>query len=147
MSLYHIQEAIFDVPDSFRDKTTNVFAPIKSGANDLSLVVVREIAKPGLTLLRYSERLVMEMEERLLSFELVKRSETEISSRPAVVFDYYWVSNGTRIFQRQITFLLDSEAKESPLGLLVTFTAREWTPQWQSVYQDFVKSFQLRRNV
>lgn len=144
MSLYHVQEVTFDLPPSLKDKTVNLFVLNESGASDFSFVISRDLVKPGLTLLRYSERLIMEMESRMPELNMQSRTEVIINETPAVLLDYTWVSDGVRLAQRQLILLVKPPGAKSPQALLLTFTAREWSPQSDAAYQQVVSSLRFR---
>ena len=127
MSLYHINEASFGLPGDFGDKTINIFSIPEPAGGQASLVITRDQLMQTLTLPRYGERILMEMEEKLHKFELVKRSEIQLSGIPAVQFDFLWVSDGTPMAHRQLVLLLPSAGCPGTVGLLVSFTGMRWT--------------------
>lgn len=58
MSLYRIQEGVFDVPDHLQDCSVNVFTLSRETASDFSIVLTRDPHRPGETGEECAERLI-----------------------------------------------------------------------------------------
>ena len=144
MAKYRIQEADFDLPEPLVDKTINIFSPAGTGASDFSVVVSRDEMPDEITLLRYTERQLIEMEKKFSGFKLVRREDVEGSEPPAVEMDYTWKSHGVLMFQRQRVFLA-RQAKGGPTGMLmVTASAKGKLGRWEETWAAFIKNFRLR---
>ncbi len=139
MSLYRIQEATFDLPRELKDKTLNIFAPPGNGPGDFSIVVSRDSVGEGMSLLRYTERQIIEMESKFSQFKLLGRHDVTLGGVPAVELNYTWVSQGTKVQVLQ-------EVALSGAGnvLIVTATAKKGFAAWEKLLRDFLASFRFR---
>ena len=144
MAKYRIQEAEFELPEPLLDKTINIFSPAGTGASEFSVVINRDEIKDEITLLRYTERQLIEMEKKFSGFKLLRREDVPGSEPPAVDMDYQWKSHGVQMFQRQRVFLT-RQAKGGPTGLLtVTASAKGKLGRWEETWNAFMKDFRLR---
>lgn len=144
MSLYHIQEASFELPAQSADKSLNIFSIPDGPGRQASLVITRDNPRRGLTLAQYAERILMEMEEKLHQFDLQLRREVLLGGASAIQFDYTWVSDGTPMVQRQLVLLLPAAEGTVPIGLLVSFTGTQWSEGCEQLYQGFLTTFRPR---
>ncbi len=145
MPSYQIQEASFDLPAKLKDKTLNIFALPGAGPGDFSIVISRDSLAAGMTLLRYTERQIIEMESKFSQFDLLNRRDVTFDSLPAVELDYKWVSHGAKVHVRQVVTLVNPEDNTSTYVLIVTATAKAKLGPWEQTLNDFFSSFKFRR--
>ena len=146
MANYRIHEAEFNLPEGLVDKTLNIFSPTGSGPSEFSVVISRDEIADEITLLRYTERQLIEMEKKFSHFKLLRREDVAGSDVPAAEMDYTWKSQGVLMFQRQRVYLV-RQTKGGPTGMLmVTGTAKGKLGRWEENLNAILASFQVRQS-
>jgi hypothetical protein len=140
MSLYHINEGTFDLPDDWSDRSMNIFTPDESENPEWNIVVSRDKLAEDVTLTDYLENQLTEMPKALPRFRLISNEEIAINDVPAREVVSTWIGDGGTVRQKQVVFVIESKS------LVFTFTVLERLfSQYSTVLDDFVKTFIVRR--
>lgn len=99
MGTYNINEAAFELPGVWDDKTVNILgAPAPDGSN-YRLVVTRMDLEEGQALPAFVEKHLLEQSRQLRGFELLGQRESVIGDLPAMEAKLSWLSDGKAVFQ------------------------------------------------
>lgn len=139
MSLYHINEGTFDLPDDWTDRSMNIFTPDESENPEWNIVISRDKLKEGETLEDYVSAQLEEMPKALPRFRLVSEEKVEINNFPGKAVISTWIGDAGTVRQKQIIFV--SNAK----SLVFTFTVLERLHlKYENILGEFVESFNFR---
>jgi hypothetical protein len=140
MSLYHINEGTFDLPDDWTDRSMNIFTPDESENPEWNIVVSRDKLAADVTLTGYLDNQLSEMPKALPRFRLISNEEVVINDVPAREVVSTWIGDGGTVRQKQVVFVINGKS------LVFTFTVLERLfSQYSTVLDDFVKTFIVRR--
>lgn len=140
MSLYHINEGTFDLPDAWVDRTMQIFAADDSESPEWNIVISRDKVGDGETVAAYVERQLAEMPKALPRFRLVSNEETTLDGLPAREIVSTWVGDTGTLRQQQVATVKNGRS------LVFTFTVLERLfLRHQNVLTEFLKSFATRR--
>lgn len=84
MTHYVTQEAKFELPDAFKDRTMNLFTLSENNASEFTFVVSRATATPDDTLHKVAARLAKELENTVQGFQLASSTPGSIDGQPSV---------------------------------------------------------------
>lgn len=139
MSLYHINEGTFELPDDWTDRSMNIFTPDESENPEWNIVISRDKLKEGETLEEYVSGQLEEMPKALPRFRLVSEKETEINNIPGKEVISTWIGDAGTVRQKQIIFIKNSKS------LVFTFTVLERLHlRYENKLDEFVESFNFR---
>lgn len=139
MALYTINEAEFDLPDDWIDKTTNIFAAGGKQPPALGFVITREPLDESRDLVEFVEEKLDDITPQLKDFKIREQRQIEVSGGLALDLEFTWRSDAGLMHQRQ-TYV--------PCGrvlLILTATARrELRPEHRTQIEGILASFKLR---
>ncbi|MDQ2746658.1 MAG: DUF1795 domain-containing protein [Acidobacteriota bacterium] len=139
MSLYHINEGTFDLPDEWMDRSMNIFTPDASDTPEWNIVVSRDKLDEGETLEDYLEKQLEEMPKALPRFQLKSNEEITVDDYPARKVISTWIGEKGTLRQKQIVLVKDGKS------LVFTFTVLErLNNKYENVLDNFIESFQVR---
>lgn len=137
MTLYRLQEADLDIPDSWQDQSINIFKlPAAGGAKEASFVVSRDPSRGETPFNDYVDQQLASAKEQLPGFNLIKRWDFLLHDRAAVLLDYSWQREGRELMLRQV--FIDRQ----PVGLITTLTTTlddlvHHEPAWKAAMHSF----------
>lgn len=145
MSLHHIQEASFELPEGLKDRTVHRFPLSDNGPSDFTLTVSHAEGLKETTVAAFAERLLRELAKALPRFELKQQVERMVDGEPAMELDYTWRRDGTFMHQRQVAVLLPDD-DPSRRALMLTGTAPKTISEaWHARFDAVIDSTRLRR--
>ena len=140
MSLYHINEGTFDLPDDWADRSMNIFTPDESENPEWNIVISRDKLESGETLDEYLNKQLEEMPKALPRFRVETNEEISVNNYPARRVVSTWIGEKGTLRQKQIVFVKDNKS------LVFTFTVLERLyRKYESVLDEFIASFNLRK--
>lgn len=140
MSLYHINEGTFELPDDWSDRSMNIFTPDESENPEWNIVVSRDKLDEDENLNAYLEKQLAEMPKALPRFRLQSDEETTVDGFPARKIISTWIGDAGTVRQKQIALVKDGKS------LVFTFTVLERLHlKYENVLDDFVQTFAFRR--
>ena len=117
MTLYRLQEADLDIPDSWQDQSINIFKlPAVGGAKEASFVISRDPSRGDTLFSDYVDGQLASAEQQLPGFSLIQRWNFLLHDHAAVLLDYSWQREGRELMLRQV--FIDRQ----PVGLITTLT-------------------------
>lgn len=142
MSLYHINEGTFDLPDDWTDRSMNIFTPDESENPEWNIVVSRDKLAEDETLAGYLEKQLAEMPKVLPRFRLISDEQVVINDVTAREVVSTWIGDGGTVRQKQVVFVIKGKS------LVFTFTVLERLfSQYSIVLDEIIKTFTVRRDV
>lgn len=141
MSLYHINEGTFELPEDWTDRSMNIFTPDESENPEWNIVVSRDKLAEDETLAGYLEKQIAEMPKALPRFRLISDEEVVVNDVPAREVNSTWIGDGGTVRQIQVVFVIKAKS------LVFTFTVLERLfSQYETILDDFIKTFTTRRD-
>lgn len=139
---YQLQEGRFTLPDTFEDRTVNMFVTGANGPHALSITVSRDTALPDEDLGTYLQRQLKLMGTKLRAYTVLDKQVTALGANPplhGVQVDATHQLDGRPLYQRQAAFII------APSRVLVISTSsqREFTAPQTEEWQALLASFQL----
>lgn len=137
MTLYRLQEADLDIPDSWHDQSINIFKlPAVGGAKEASFVISRDPSRGDTPFDDYVAQQLASAEQQLPGFNLIKRWDFFLHGYAAVLLDYSWQREGRELMLRQV--FIDRQ----PVGLITTLTTTpndlvHHEPAWKAAMHSF----------
>lgn len=117
MTLYRLQEADLEIPDTWQDQSINIFKlPAVGGAQEASFVISRDPNQGDTSFVDYIAKQLYSAEQQLPGFELIKRWDFVLHGHAAVLFDYSWKRDGRELMLRQVF------VERKPAVLITTLT-------------------------
>jgi hypothetical protein len=115
---YQASDVLFDVPDSWLDRTVTAFsAPLKPNQRIApNIVLTRDLAGDREDAAKYADRQLVELARNLAGFDLEERRQVQVGGLPGVELLFTWSGQNGTIRQKQ-TFVLTKGRK------LLTFVA------------------------
>jgi hypothetical protein len=139
MSLYHINEGVFELPDDWVDRSMNIFTPDVSDEPEWNIVISRDVLKEDEDLADYMSSQLKEMPKALPRFKLISKDEVNINGFDGKKIISNWVGEGGTIRQKQYVFAKNGKS------LVFTFTVLERLHlQYENILDEFVDSFNFR---
>ena len=139
MSLYHINEGTFDLPDDWSDRSMNIFTPDESENPEWNIVISRDKLKEGETLEDYVSTQLEEMPKALPRFRLVSEEKVEINNFSGKAVISTWIGDAGTVRQKQIILVRNAKS------LVFTFTVLERLHlKYENILGEFVESFNFR---
>ena len=139
MSLYHINEGTFDLPDDWSDRSMNIFTPDASEKPEWNIVISRDTLKEGENLDDYLSVQLEEMPKALPRFRVISQEDIRVNDFPGKKVVATWIGEGGTIRQKQIVLVRNAKS------LVFTFTVLERLHlQYENVLDEFVETFKLR---
>lgn len=117
VTLYRIQEADLDIPETWQDQSINIFKlPAVGGAKEASFVISRDGSQGDAIFADYIDKQVKSAEQQLPEFRLVQRWDTVLHEHAATLLDYTWKREGRELMLRQMFI------ERKPAVLITTLT-------------------------
>jgi hypothetical protein len=136
MRIYRIDEASFNIPDEWSDKSVNVFSPSGDLPGDLSFVITRGSLGSGQNLASYVEEQLKELSTTLPQFRLIRKYESTVNTLPAYKTEFTWKAEEKSMIQQQTYVMSD------PVVLVLTATTIEkFSREYQLVIDNVISSF------
>jgi hypothetical protein len=129
------------VPDSFLDRTVNVFVQSDDGPSDISLTISRSEIKQTESLHLYHERQQRILAKELSQYRLIQQTNVTIAGEPAIQADFSWVGEHGTINQRQLVFV----AAPLPLVITMTFSSLTEIERWSPTVDQIAASTRLKK--
>lgn len=146
MTLYHMNELIFELPDVLKDKTHHIFSLTDDGPSDFNLVISRNAIGSEETLQSYGTRLQAELAKALPRFEAIWSGTLLVADAPCWGLDYRWLNQGQWLHQRQAS-LFHEIGPDRRQVMQITATVRgEFTAHWRAVFDTMLGSMRLRQS-
>ncbi len=139
MSLYHINEGTFDLPDDWSDRSMNIFTPDESEKPEWNIVISRDALKEGENLEDYLSVQLTEMPKALPRFRVLLQQDIKVSDFPGKKVVATWIGEGGTIRQTQVVLVKNAKS------LVFTFTVLERLHlKYENVLNQFIETFELR---
>ena len=139
MGIYQTNEGWFLLPEGWHDQSVTIFTNAPEAPRDFSFVISREQISGADLLPDWAARQLGQLRERLPEFELLSRSDAEISGLPAVEVQFLWTNEGMRMRQHQFYLFVNWTA------LTATATAAESVyPRYEDAVRRTMHSFNVR---
>lgn len=108
-SLYRIQEGCFTLPETFLDRTVNIFVPASNERASPSLNISRDTLKPDENLTTYIDRQIVLMKKNLGQHRVLSRGTALAGTGEAAMAGEQILathrSGKTEVYQRQAGFI------------------------------------------
>ena len=108
-SLYRIQEGCFTLPETFLDRTVNIFVPASNERASPSLNISRDTLKPDENLTTYIDRQIVLMKKSLGQHRVLSRGTALAGTGEAAMAGEQILathrSGKTEVYQRQAGFI------------------------------------------
>ncbi len=140
MSVFHANEFVMNLPDALKDNTVNVFALTSQGPSEFGVVVARDTPEDGEALVTYVERQVRVLSKRAPLFKLLHQEATTVNGKPAILFDYTWLSDAGTMHQRQVAVM-------SRPSQVISFTATckdRISAKWDATFREMIDTLRFR---
>jgi len=145
MPIYQMNDASLDLPEEFTDGTMHLFSTGKDAAGKFTFVVSRADMEAGDTVDTFVQRLVSQMRKTLPRFELKNIHVREIDGETGREVEYVWVSEGTRLHQRQTVVVLHTANGTPPRAISFIGTCpKVFSPERTAQYAKMVASVKLK---
>lgn len=141
MSIYHINEGKFELPDDWVDRTLHVFAPSNSPDAEWNIVISREQLPDGEGLNEYVTRQLGEMPKALRQFKKMSDEQTTLDGVPAREIETTWLGENGTIRQRQMVAVHNNQAVVFTLTVLDHRYSKH-----KQVLNDILAEFEFRRD-
>jgi len=139
MSLYHINEGTFDLPDEWSDRSMNIFTPDESENPEWNIVISRDKLKEGENLADYISEQLEEMPKALPRFQLLSEEEVQVNDFTGNKIISTWMGEGGTIRQKQYVFVKNGKS------LVFTFTVLERLHlKYENILDEFIETYNLR---
>jgi hypothetical protein len=136
MRIYTIDEASFNIPDEWSDKSVNVFSPSGDLPGDFSFVITRGRLGSDQSLASYVEDQLKELSTTLPQFRLIRKYESAVDNLSAFNTEFTWKAEEKPMVQRQ-TYVMFERAV-----LVLTATAIEkFSREYRLVIDNVISSF------
>lgn len=122
MNVYQINEARFVLPEGWHDQSINIFRVDGEVTGEFSFVIGREAVTGAELLGEFAGRHLDEIERSFSRFELLRREDTVLDGRPAVLAEFTWESEFGPMHQQQMFVFVDMVA----LTLTGTARSQDW---------------------
>lgn len=141
MTTYQTNEALFEIPEEWKDQTVNIFSVGSQPPLALSVVISRDILKDGQAFSDYADTQIGQYEEKLKDFRLISKRQVAIGDILALEAEFTWNSGKGPMHQRQ-TFIPHDKR-----SLTVTVTAPVKISDIHHAQVDrLIQSFRFRDN-
>jgi hypothetical protein len=143
-NLYFINEGSVVLPDSFLDRTTNIFIRHEPGQPQLNFNIARDTVKEKETIQDYVSRQIGLLKQNMAGYKLQNRTEATLGKGDEAVtgeqIEATYKSGGQTIYQRQAAFLI------SPGWALIfsASSAKVFDEYLHALWKDWLVSFQRR---
>ncbi len=141
MAIYNINVGLFSFPAESEDKTTNVLSlpAIDEITSSFNLTFSSETLGANENLHAYVNRQLLSLEE-LGGYKMLKRATRKIDSLQAEEIEFVWISEGTKIAQRQAYVVHENKA------LIFTGTMTdEFKQHSNEVWEKVLSTFNFRK--
>jgi hypothetical protein len=101
MLQYITNDAEFDVPDDWTDRSINIFAVGATPPLALSFVISRDYMKPGQELVDFVEEKLAEAAKNLPKFRLISKRQIIVDGSTALQAEFAWYAEKNAMHQRQ----------------------------------------------
>ncbi len=102
MARYSTNEASFDLPDHFEDRSMHIFASPTPAESDTSLVITLGSCKKGESRDAYVERQISELSATLPELEVLDRRPATVAELPATELRIRWRGPRGLVHQTQV---------------------------------------------
>jgi hypothetical protein len=135
VTLYRLQEADFEIPDTWQDQSINIFKlPAVGGAKEASFVISRDPSQGDTAFADYVARQLENAERQLPGFKLINRWDIVLHGHATALLDYTWQREGRELMLRQVFI----ERKPAVLITTLTTTPDDFVhhePAWKLAMQ------------
>ncbi|EYF08795.1 Hypothetical protein CAP_2656 [Chondromyces apiculatus DSM 436] len=107
MSIYYMNEAAFDLPEGFVDRTVNYLEGRSPQGTPVALLVQREPFPEGKTLRQATTAHVNDAKKRLRAYTVLFEREVQVSEVPAIDLGVRWRDEKGMVYTRQVHLVLD----------------------------------------
>ncbi|MFO0761714.1 MAG: DUF1795 domain-containing protein [Byssovorax sp.] len=101
MTSYVTNDAEFDVPEEWTDRSINIFAVGSTPPLPLSFVISRDYMKPGQELVDFVEEQLGQTAKNLPKFRLISKRQIVVDGNPALQAEFVWFAEQGAMHQRQ----------------------------------------------
>jgi hypothetical protein len=112
---YNIDEAAFELPGVWEDKTVHILSTPAPDGSNYGLIINRASLAEGQSLGAFVEKHLTELSRMLRGYELIGQRESVIGGLPATEAKLTWINDGRAIFHYMAVVAYG--------GLVVIFTA------------------------
>jgi hypothetical protein len=141
MPTYTVNEASWEIPTGWRDRTVNIFSYGTEPPLPLSLVVSRDELKSGQTLADFADEQVKQFGEKLHQFRLLGKRQLTVSGAVALEAEFTWRSEKGPMHQRQVYV---PTAGSSKLVIMTATAPVKIADDDQEKLNALLESFQFR---
>ncbi|MBJ2064543.1 DcrB-related protein [Serratia odorifera] len=145
MTHYVTQEAKFELPDAFKDRTMNLFTLSENNASEFTFVVSRATATPDDTLHKVAARLAKELENTVQGFQLASSTPGSIDGQPSIELSYQFISGDARIWQKQQIVILDERPQGRKIVCYIGTCQNGFDEYYQRQYEQIIASIAFTR--
>jgi hypothetical protein len=136
MRAYTIDEASFNIPDEWSDKSVNVFSPSGDLPGDFSFVITRGSLGSDQNLASYVEEQLKELSTTLPQFRLIRKYESTVDNLPAYNTEFTWEAEKRPMIQRQTYVMFDRVVL-----VLTATTVEKFSREYKLVIDNVISSF------
>lgn len=140
MSHYLTQEASFELPDAFKDRTMNIFTLSENNASEFTFVVSRANARVEDTLQKVAARLTQDLQTTVQGFELISSSHGNINQQPSIEIFYRFKSAEALIWQKQNIVLLKDELQGRKIVCFIGTCQNSFNDYYDRQYKGIIAS-------
>lgn len=142
MRSYTIDEASFNIPDEWSDKSVNVFSPSGDLPGDFSLVITRDSLPDEQSLGSYVDGQLEELSSTLPQFRLIRRYESTVDNLPAYNAEFTWRAEGNpeaKLMMQRQTYVTSARA----VLILTATTIEKFSREYQLIMDNLISSFRI----
>lgn len=140
MRTYRIDEASFNIPDEWKDKSVNVFSPTGELPGDFSFVITRGDLGGDQNLASYVEEQLEGLSNTLPEFRLIRKNETAVDNSHAFNTEFTWKAENKSMAQQQ-TYVMS----ERVVLVLTATTIEKFSQEHRRIIDNIISSFSISR--
>jgi hypothetical protein len=141
MTRHRINEAAFEIPERWRDKTVHVFVEGDALPASFSFVINKDRLGENEEPVEFAERQLTQLAGSLSDFRVADRGQRPVSGAPALILEFTWSADQGRMRQRQVFVTIGRDV------LILTATALDAFTEDQIRDLDaLLDSFELQRD-
>lgn len=145
MAQYLTQEANFELPDAFKDRTMNIFTLSENNASEFTFVVSRATAMPEDTLQKVAARLTKDLENTVQGFQLASSSLGTIDGIPSIEIYYQFKSAEALIWQKQQIVILNDEQQGRKVVCYIGTCQNKFDDYYLRQYEKIISSISFNK--
>ena len=138
MGVYQMNEAIFEVPRQWEDRSVNVFSYQGPVPGNFAFVITRDLMEENQSEDTYIESQLAQLAKTLPQFRLLAQREVTVDHSFGLETEFTWISNGLLMIQRQ-TYLF----RGTGVIILTATASNRFTDENEYDLRIMMKSFRF----